>query len=63
MNQLARKSGSALQRVPPIGMVRSRIDWSAGDRWRVLPRVDLAGVTRNAERLLAAMTLALVDAC
>jgi len=44
-------------------MVRSRIDWSAGDRWRVLPRVDLAGVTRNAERLLAAMTLALVDAC
>jgi hypothetical protein len=44
-------------------MVRSSVDWSAGDRWRVLPRVDLAGVPREAERPLTAMTLALVAAC
>lgn len=63
MNQVARTSGSALQRVPPIGMVRSSVDWSAGDRGRVLPRVDLPGVPRESERPLAAMTLAQVAAC
>ncbi len=63
MSQLARTSVLALQRLLPIGTVRSTVDWSAGDRWRLLPGVALASATPKAERLLAAMTLALTDAC